>query len=70
VAEKSAAATGVALVSGETTTEERVLLLVDLKQLSEHIGLLESEIESLIIDRAQFEHDLQLYEQTAAAYNY
>lgn len=70
VAEKSAAATGVALVSGATTTEDRVLLLVDLKQLSEHIGQLEAEIESLIIDRAQFEQDLQLYEQTVAAYNY
>ena len=70
MAEKSAAATGVALVSGATTTEDRVLLLVDLKQLSEHIGQLEAEIESLIIDRAQFEQDLQLYEQTVAAYNY
>lgn len=70
VAEKSAAATGVALVSSETTTEERVLLLVDLKNLSEHIGQLESEIKSLIIDRAQFEQDLQVYEQTVAAYNY
>lgn len=69
-AEKGAAATGVALVSSETTTEERVLLLVDLKQLSEHIGQLEAEIESLIIDRAQYEQDLQLYEQTVAAYNY
>jgi len=70
VAEKSAAATGVAMVSADTTTEERVLLLVDLKQLSEHIGQLEAEIESLIIDRARFEQDLQLYEQNLAAYNY
>jgi hypothetical protein len=70
VAEKSAAATAVALVNGETTTEERVLLLVELKNLAEHIGQLESEIKSLIIDRAQFEQDLQHYEQTVAAYNY
>ena len=70
LAEKRATATGLALVSGETTTEGRVLLLVELKDLSEQIGQLESEIKSLIVDRARYEQDLQHYEQTVAAYGY
>ena len=54
------------LISQETTTEDRVLLLVDLKDLSERTGELESEIESLIIDRSRHEQDLYHYEQTVA----
>lgn len=58
------------LISDETTTEQRVLLLVDLKDLSERTGELEAEIDVLIADRARFEHDLHYYEQTVAAYEY
>lgn len=58
------------LISEETTTEERVGLLVELKELSERTGELESEIKQLIADRARFEQDLQYYEQTVAAYGY
>lgn len=58
------------LISQETTTEDRVLLLVDLKDLSERTGELESEIESLIIDRSRHEQDLYHYEQTVAGYGY
>ena len=58
------------LISSETTTEQRILLLADLRELSERTGELESEIEGLIIDRARFEQDLQYYEQTVAAYGY
>ena len=69
-AEKRATAIAVALVSSETTTEGRVLLLVELKEISEYIGQLESEIEVLIVDRARYERDLEHYEQTVAAYGY
>jgi len=58
------------LIAAETTTENRVLLLADLKRLSERTGELEAEIEVLIVDRARFEQDLQHYEQTVAAYGY
>jgi len=58
------------LISQDTTTEDRVLLLVDLKDLSERTGELESEIESLIIDRSRHEQDLYHYEQTVAGYGY
>lgn len=58
------------VISEQTTTEERVGLLVELKELSERTGELESEIKQLIADRARFEQDLQYYEQTVAAYGY
>ena len=58
------------LIGEETTTEERILLLADLKRLAERTGELETEIELLIADRARFEQDLRHYEQTVAAYGY
>ncbi|MBT8099167.1 MAG: DUF2799 domain-containing protein [Gammaproteobacteria bacterium] len=59
-----------ALIAEETTTEERVLLLVDLKDLSERVGELEAEIDILIAERARHEQELHYYEQTVAAYSY
>jgi hypothetical protein len=61
---------GVLLIAAETSTEDRILLLADLKRLSERTGELETEIEMLIADRARFEQDLRDYEQTVAAYAY
>jgi len=58
------------LISEETTTEERVALLVELKDLSERTGQLEAEIRQLVADRARYQQDLQYYEQTVAAYGY
>lgn len=58
------------LIGAETTTEERVLLLADLKRLAERTGELETEIELLIADRARSEQELRHYEQTVAAYGY
>jgi hypothetical protein len=58
------------LIAAETTTEDRVLLLADLKRLSERTGELEAEIEVLIADRARYEQDLQNYEHTVAAHGY
>lgn len=58
------------IISPETTNEDRVLLLVDLKELSERTGELETEIDMLVADRARYEQDLSHYEQTVAAYGY
>ena len=59
-----------AVISDETTTEDRVLLLADLKRLSERTGELEEEIKQLIDDRAHHEHELAIYENTVAAYGF
>ncbi len=59
-----------ALLSDETETEQRILLLADLIELSERTGQLESEIEALIADRARHEYELHTYEETVAAYGY
>jgi len=58
------------LIAAETSIEDRVLLLADLKRLSERSGELEVEIDALIADRARFEQDLRHYEQSVAAYDY
>lgn len=68
--EKQSVATGVLLVSEKMTTEERILLLADLKNMSERSGQLETEIKTLYADRAQFEQELQYYEQTVADHGY
>lgn len=60
----------VALISDEATTEERVVLIADLVDLSERTGELESEIEMLIADRARHEQELEYYQQTVAMQGY
>ncbi len=68
--EERIAAIGADLISQDTTTEQRVELLAELKQLSERKGELDTQIELLIADRAQAEQELQYYERTVAAYSY
>ena len=58
------------LIGANTSTQDRVLLLADLKDLSERTGELEAEIDALIADRARHEQDLRHYEQTVTAYGY
>ena len=58
------------LINSETTTDERVALLVELKELSERKGKLKGEIKQVVADLARFEQDLQYYEQTVAARGY
>ena len=58
------------VISEDITVQDRVLLLADLKELSERTGELEAEIESLVADRARYESELRNYEQTVAAYGY
>lgn len=62
--------TEAALISSETTAEERILLLVDLKNLSEETGRLEAEIVDLIEERADHEHELQSYQAVLADSGY
>jgi hypothetical protein len=56
----------VQLISAETTIEERVLLLADLKELSERTGQLDAEIAQLIEDRAISEQQLAAYQAVIA----
>ena len=59
-----------ALISKDTLMEDRVLLLSDLKDLSERTGELEAEIDALIADRAINEQELVAYQQILADSGY
>lgn len=50
------------LISSETTMEDRVLVLAELKDLSERTGQLEAEIDVLIEERAISEQQLAAYQ--------
>lgn len=52
----------VALISSETTSEERVVLLLDLKEMSERTGQLEAEIKDLYDERARHQVELEHYQ--------
>ena len=54
------------LIGADTTIEDRVLLLADLKELSERTGQLEAEIAELIEERAIFEQQLTAYQAVIA----
>ena len=55
-----------ALIAKETSLEDRVLILSDLKDLSEENGQLDAEIVQLIEERAMHEHDLSSYQSVLA----
>jgi len=55
-----------ALISSETTIENRVLLLADLKELSELTGQLDAEIADLIEERVISEQQLAAYQAVIA----
>ena len=69
-AEKRIVEAEVALISDETTAEDRILLLNELKDLALRIGELEQEIEQLVADRARIEQELRYYESTITANRY
>lgn len=50
------------LIDRETTTERRVILLAELKNQSERIGELESEIADLYEQRARYQVELEQYQ--------
>ena len=55
------------LISADTSIEERVLLLGDLKELSERTGQLDAEIAQLIEERAITQQQLAAYQAVLAA---
>ena len=59
-----------ALIARETPTEERILLLADLKHLSEDKGSIETEIQQLIAEITAAEIELADYERTISEYGY
>ncbi|HEX2138215.1 MAG TPA: DUF2799 domain-containing protein [Woeseiaceae bacterium] len=59
-----------ALIDRDTATEERILLLADLKELAERSGELEGEIDRLIDERARHEERLAAYQATLAHSGY
>jgi hypothetical protein len=58
------------LIARETTTENRVLILADLKDMSERIGQLEAEVVDLIEERAIAEQQLASYQSILADTGY
>jgi len=60
----------VALIAKETTVQDRVLLLADLKDISERIGQLEAEIVDLVEERAMHEQQLASYQSVLADTGY
>lgn len=58
------------LIAQETTPQDRILILADLKDLSERTGQLETEIMVLIDDRARHEEQLANYQVSVADFGY
>jgi len=58
------------LIASDTSIQNRVLILSDLKQLNERTGQLEAEIVGLVDDRARHEQELLAYEVVLADSGY
>ena len=58
------------LIASETTAQDRIMLLVELKELSEEKGQLEAEIVELVEERAIYEQQLAEYEELIADVRY
>mgnify|MGYP001811906893 CR=1 FL=1 len=59
-----------ALIASETTIEQRILILADLKDLSERTGTLATEIEHLYEDRARYRLELENYQASIVDFGY
>lgn len=59
-----------ALIAPDTTPDQRVLALADIKRLSEESGRLEAEIIDLIEERRDHEHELASYQAVLADSGY
>lgn len=59
-----------ALIAAETTVQDRILIVADLKDMNERTGQLEAEIVALIEDRIVHEQELASYEQVLADTGY
>ena len=58
------------LIADDTTVQDRILIIADLKRMNERTGELEAEIDALIEDRAMHEQELSSYEQVLADSGY
>jgi len=58
------------LIDGETTMQRRIILLAELKNLSERIGELDAEIEDLYEQRAHYRFELEQYQVALLDYGY
>ena len=58
------------LIDDETTTQRRIMLLAELKNLSERIGELDAEIEDLYEQRARYRLELEQYQVALLDYGY
>jgi len=61
---------GAALIADETTKEDRILLLADMKDLAERTGRLQSEIRDLYDVRARNQVELEHYQLVVADMGY
>jgi len=61
---------GIALVAADTTTEDRVRLLAEMKELSERSGTLDAEIIELYDIRARAQAELEQYQVIVADMGY
>jgi len=68
--EKKLISSGAAIIADETTTEGRVLLLAEMKNLAERTGQLQSEIKDLHDVRARNEVELEHYQAVVAHMGY
>lgn len=59
-----------ALISNETTQDERIVLLAELKEMSERTGELEAEIRDLYDVRARSQVELEQYQMIVADMGY
>jgi predicted nucleic acid-binding Zn-ribbon protein len=59
-----------ALIDSETTTEDRILLLADLKELSERTGRIEAEILDLHEQLARYQVELDNYQASVTDFGY
>jgi hypothetical protein len=63
-------ANGIEMISVDTTQEQRIYLLAELKNLAERTGQLEAEVEELYEVRARSRAELENYQQTVANMGY
>ena len=68
--DESVTVTEAALISDETSQEERVLLLADLKDLSERAGILQAKIRELHEIRGRAQVELEHYEMVVHDFGY
>jgi len=68
--EKTLIHNGAALIAYETTTEEKVLLLAEMKNLAERTGKLQAEIKDLYDVRARNQVELEHYQLVVADLGY